>query len=153
MNKIIVVGLEKKFEKFEQGVKKEALGILKVLKKDGVAAEIYLADNKLMRKLNKEYRGKDKAANVLSFVEPKNFPHPDMKGRKYLGEIYLNISVKSITYNLPTTNLLIHSFLHLFGYTHKKKSDRIKMEKKENYALNLLRHRNIANQSNHRRSR
>jgi len=144
MNKIIVVSLEKKFEKFEKGVKKEALGILKIFGKDRVVAEIYLAGDKLMRKLNREYRGKDKAANVLSFVEPKNFPHPDIKDKKYLGEIYLNLThnLQSITNNLqPIINnrLLVHSLLHLFGYTHKKKSDRMEMERIERLLIEKIR--------------
>ena len=67
------------------------MAILKILNKDNVAVDIYLTGNALMRRLNKEYRGKDKVANVLSFVEPINFPHPETKTR-FLGEIYLNAS-------------------------------------------------------------
>ena len=57
------------------------MAILKILNKDNVAVDIYLTGNALMRRLNKEYRGKDKVANVLSFVEPINFPHPETKTR------------------------------------------------------------------------
>lgn len=138
-NKIIVISLEKRFEKFEDEVKKSVLEILKILKKPRVAVEIYLAGDRLMEKLNKEYRGKNKAANVLSFVEPGEFPHPEIK-EKFLGEIYLNVADKT-----DMNFLLIHALLHLFGYTHKKKSDRIKMEKKENHVYHLFRHRNFAN--------
>lgn len=143
MNKIIIVGLERRFKKFEKGVKKIALEILKVLKSDNVAVEIYLASDKLMHKLNKEYRGKDKIANVLSFVEPVGFPHPETKKLRYLGEIYLNIDCCKLS--VISYQLLTHAFLHLFGYTHKKKDDRMKMEKKENYVFNLLRYRNVTN--------
>ena len=150
-NKVEVISLEKKFKIFEKSIKNSALEILKILNKDNVAFDIYLASAALMRRLNKEYRGKDKAANVLSFVEPLNFPHPETKTR-FLGEIYLNLTHDSQS----TTNggckslvvsrkLLIHSILHLFGYTHKKKSDRIKMEKKENHVHHFFRHRNFSN--------
>ena len=148
MNKISVISLEKRFEKFEKGVKKSALEILKILKKDKIAVEIYLAGDRLMKKLNKEYRGKDKAANVLSFVEPEKFPHPETK-EKFLGEIYLNVANESNKSNKTNKTdkiyLLLHAILHLLGYTHKKKSDRMKMEKKENHVYHLLRHRNFAN--------
>lgn len=145
MNKISVISLEKRFEKFEKGVKKSALEILKILKKDKIAVEIYLAGDRLMKKLNKEYRGKDKAANVLSFVEPESFPHPETK-KKFLGEIYLNVANRTNRTDKTDMNfLLIHALLHLLGYTHKKKSDRIKMEKKENHVYHLFRHRNFAN--------
>ena len=96
-----------------------------------------------MRRLNKEYRGKDKVANVLSFVEPLNFPHPETKTR-FLGEIYLNF-IDSDKFVVSCQYLLIHAILHLLGYTHKGKSDRMKMEKKENHVYHLFRHRNFAN--------
>ncbi len=155
-NKITVVSLVGKNKKpacnamrsiagrFEKDIRKDAPAILKILNKDNVAIDIYLAGNVLMRRLNKKYRGKDKAANVLSFVEPLNFPHPETKIR-FLGEIYLNIN-STTNYKLWTTNyLLVHAILHLLGYTHKGKSDRIKMEKKENHVHHLFRHRNFAN--------
>ncbi len=139
-NKITVVSLEKQFKKFEKDIKKVASAIFKILNKDNVAVDIYLTGNALMRRLNKKYRGKDKAANVLSFVEPTNFPHPETKAR-FLGEIYLNFQFS----NFLISQLLIHAILHLLGYTHKGKSDRMKMEKKENHVHHLFRHRNFAN--------
>jgi len=156
-NKITVIGLERQFKKFEKYIQKDALVILKILNKDNVAVDIYLAGNALMRRLNKEHRGKDKTANVLSFVEPLNFPHPETKTR-FLGEIYLDTQTFT-DFTLTNTEksqhksvssqhgsvYLIHAILHLLGYTHKGKSDRIKMEKKENHVHHLFRHRNFAN--------
>lgn len=138
-NKIEVVGFEKRFKKFEKIVGKSIEEILKILKKKNVAVEIFLAGNGLMRQLNREYRGKDKAADVLSFVEPANFPHPEKKER-FLGEIYLNLDEIA-----NTDYLLIHAMLHLLGYSHKRKSDRIKMEKKEKHVYHFFRHRNFEN--------
>lgn len=140
MNKVSVVSSDKRFGKFEKEIKSSALEILKILKKDKAAFEIYLAEDELMKKMNKEYRGKNKAANVLSFIEPESFPHPETK-EKFLGEIYVNFQSS----DFPISQLLIHSILHLFGYTHKKKNDRMKMEKKEKYVYHLFRHRNFAN--------
>ncbi len=85
-----------------------------------------------MKFLNKKFRGKDKAADVLSFNEPKNFVSPPSKFRR-IGEIYLNVS--SIKYQVSSDRLLIHGLLHLLGYVHKKKNDRIKMEKIEQKLL------------------
>ena len=142
-NKITVVSLEKQFKKFGKDVRGDALAIFKILSKNNVAIDIYLASNVLMRRLNKEYRGKDKVTNVLSFVEPLNFPHPETKTR-FLGEIYLNF-IDSDKFVVSCQYLLIHAILHLLGYTHKGKSDRMKMEKKENHVYHLFRHRNFAN--------
>lgn len=144
MNKVAVLSLEKRFKKFDGEIKKTALKILEILKKKNISAEIYLASNQKMRFLNKKFRDKDKPTDVLSFEEPKGFIYPKSRF-KPIGEIYLNMTNDQ----RPTTNdsrellvvgrrLLTHGLLHLFGYNHKKKSDRIKMEKKERQILCLL---------------
>lgn len=157
MNKISVISLDKKFKKFEAEIQGVALKMSEILNKDGVSAEIYLIDSRRMRFLNKKFRGKNKTTTVLSFKEPKNFIYPKSEFKR-IGEIYLNTQ----TFTDPTrTNTeksqhksvssqrgsvyLIHGLLHLFGYDHQKKNDRIKMEKKEEYVHNRLRLRNISN--------
>ena len=75
-----------------------------------------------MRRLNKQYRGKNKTANVLSFALEKGKVGP--------GEIFLNIKEKKLPY------LFLHGMLHLKGYDHVKKSDARKMEKLEQKILN-----------------
>ena len=133
MNKVSVLSLEKRFKKFDGKIKKTALKTFKILKKKNVSAEIYLAGNQKMRFLNKKFRGKNKSTDVLSFEESRNFVNPPSKYRK-IGEIYLNMSdVKGQM--SEAGRLLIHGLLHLFGYNHKKKSDRIKMEKTEQRIL------------------
>lgn len=144
LNKIITTSLDKRFKRNEPATQKTALEALKILKENNALIEIYLIGNRLMRRLNKEFRGKDKTTNILSFVEPINFPHPETKSR-YLGEIYLNAAAK---YKLQTASLIVHGILHLLGYTHKRRNDRMKMEKMEKYVYHRLRHRNISNKGN-----
>lgn len=104
---------------------------LRLLKKKNCYLEIYLLNSQKMKFLNKKFRNKNKAADVLSFPEPKNFPHPESQ-KKFLGEIYLKSPITN--YKLLTT-LLAHGLLHLLGFQHQKKSDRIKMEKKEKFLI------------------
>jgi len=92
--------------------------------------EIYLINSQKMRFLNKKFRGKDKTTTVLSFEEPRNFILPPSKSKK-IGEIYLNSQLP----NYSITQLLTHGLLHLLGYNHQKKNDRIKMEKAEQKLL------------------
>ena len=138
MNKVSVLSLERRFKKFDGKIKKTALKTFKILKKKNVSVEIYLAGNQKMRFLNKKFRGKNKSTDVLSFEEPKGFIYPPSTGGlkfKPIGEIYINMSmVKS---QMSCVGLLIHGLLHLFGYNHKKKNDRIKMEKIEKKILCL----------------
>ena len=110
MNKIGVVSLSKQFQRFEKLIQKLARKVLKVL--------------------NKKFRGKNKTTSVLSFQEPRNFILPPSKQKK-IGEIYLNLQFS----NSQIPQLLIHGLLHLLGYNHQKKSDRIRMEKKEKLVI------------------
>lgn len=155
-NKISVISLDDDFNKFEGKIKRDALKILKILNKTGVSTEIYLAGSSKMKFLNKKFRGKNKPANVLSFEEPRNFIYPHTKRglvlsaqkhrlssfgvgvypKKFrpIGEIYVKLPVT----DYPAGQLLVHGLLHLLGYDHQKKSDRMKMEKLEKSAINKL---------------
>ena len=81
MNKIAVFSSEKEFKKFEKPVFSTVVELLEVLDKNNIYLEIYLAGNKMMKFLNKKFRNKNKAADVLSFNEPIGFPRPELAGR------------------------------------------------------------------------
>lgn len=158
MNKVIIGSQNSGFKQFEKKIKSAVFKILKILKKENIAVEIFLVGDKEIQFLNKTLRKKNKPTNVLSFPEPKNFPHPEFKSKKisYLGVIYLNIpyikkealptgrqgKISLVDIDFLMVKLLIHGMLHLFGFIHKKKNDRIKMEKKEKYVYNSFRYRN-----------
>ena len=127
---IQVITLNKKGERLKKIVLFIAEKSLVYLKKEEIYLEIYLADEFLMKEINQKFRHQDKRAKVLSFIEPKNFPHPETKN-KVLGEIYLHSDYFSKT-GQPKKELvffLVHGLLHLLGYEHFKKRDRIKMER------------------------
>jgi len=128
MNKIFITSLNKKFKKEERKVRLTAVKILKILKKENVSVEIYLAGNVIMKSLNKKLRGKDKIANVLSFEEPEKFISPEAKLKK-IGEVYLNVEQEDRIFSKEF--LLLHGMLHLLGYDHIKEVDSMKMERKE----------------------
>ncbi len=125
-----VIALDKTARKFRQKIAIKSRRLAKVLPKKG-GIEIYLVDDKRMRRLNKQFRGKDKATNVLSFVKPKGFPGPE------LGEVYLDpVYILKNKENLDL--MLAHGVLHILGYDHKQKRDRIIMQKKERELLKKL---------------
>lgn len=122
--KIVVESWNKKFNRVVPEIRMTALKLGRFLGLKNVHFEVYLVDNDFMEK------------NVLAFPAPKRFPRPDIKA-KPLGEIYLNPDyIKKHRENLAY--MLIHGLLHLLGYDHKKKSDIIKMEKKESELLSEL---------------
>lgn len=165
MNKITIISLDKKFDGFENKIKRTAVAVLKILKKDKNIAEIYLIGNRRMKPLNKKFRGKDKPTNILSFQEPSGFVSPQKLAK--LGEIYLNLEMTGDFWSkkvlrqasadakavadrqditgetgkegfLSIERLVIHGIIHLLGYTHEKESDRIKMEKLEHKVLKQI---------------
>lgn len=80
----------------------------------GWELSVVFAGPVLMKNLNKKYRGKNKFANVLSFLLDKK-----------QGEIFLNSTEKNLSY------LFTHACLHLLGYTHDTEKKAKIMEKKE----------------------
>lgn len=123
--------------------------ILKILKLPNCDLDVFLLPHAAMKELKARFFKKQTEPNVLSFVEPVNFPHPEFRSspprrrgtaplkREYLGEIYLN---KSILRKSPdrAAPLLTHGILHLLGYDHKKKKNIIKMEKNEKRILSKI---------------
>lgn len=109
--------------------------ILDILGEKKAILEVYAVDDKYMESLNKRFRGKYSSTNVLSFPYPKDFPRIGLN--KYLGEIYLSPSYikrhgESLEY------MLLHGILHLLGFNHEAKGDRIKMESLEKDVLKKL---------------
>jgi len=131
MNNVAVVSLNSKHRFYEKKIKKTVQEFLRLLKKKNCYLDVFLISSSKMKFLNKKFRGKNKTTSILTFVEPKNFPHPESE-LKYLGEIYLNIGY------IPSEDLnrlIAHGLLHLFGFQHTKKGDRMKMEAKENFLI------------------
>jgi len=158
MNTISLHFLDPKVKPYAQIVRKTLVRGLGLLRKNCAVLDVYFIRNKEMRFLNKNYRGKDKATNILSFEEPKQFPHPELDSRKkssrgrrmrkgvqHLGELYLNISyiqkearVRGTPYSVLFTQYSIHGLLHLLGYKHSTKNDRIQMEKREKFLISNI---------------
>ncbi|MFA6365044.1 MAG: rRNA maturation RNase YbeY [Candidatus Paceibacterota bacterium] len=124
---------QKKFLPLVRVVRSILTSSLPALTKKEVALEAYLVSNAEMKTLNRTFRGKDVSTNVLSF-EAKEFPRADMRDQRYLGEIYLAPDVIK-TKKEDIKLLTVHGLLHLFEYTHAKKSDRMRMERAEDRLL------------------
>jgi len=111
--------IDKKTEKYKKVILKKARLVASFLALEGYL-EIFLVGDKQMKK------------NVLSYVGREtrgSFLRPDIKA-KNLGEIYLNpFYIKEKKDSLLF--MLFHGLLHIAGYDHKQKNDRIRMEKLE----------------------
>ena len=129
---MIIRSLDRRLSRYEKPLRKTTEGFFKFhnIYKE---VDIYIVNSSQIRKLNLKYRGVDKPTDVLAIEDPK---FPGVK-RDSLGEIYLNPSyLKSKPYDIHY--ILIHGLLHLLGFTHQKKSDNMKMEKREKEILKWL---------------
>jgi probable rRNA maturation factor len=97
----------------------------RVLASEKKSVSIALVDRKTMQKINKKYRGQDKATDVLSFSESetKDFLDEEL----FLGEVIICPEESD-----DLKKVLIHGLLHLLGYDHEKSQEEaLKMKKKE----------------------
>ncbi len=90
---------------------------------------VFITDTK-MRRLNHEYRGKDKPTDVLSF----NIDDPKSSSATF-GEVYISAQTaarqaKELGHSLSEEflRLACHGFMHLFGYDHQADREAVKME-------------------------
>lgn len=88
-----------------------------------------LCDNEYIRKLNKEYRNKDSATDVLSFplYEDGNFDTFECISGAMLGDIVISLErareqAAELGHGFlrEVAFLAIHSTLHLLGYDHER---------------------------------
>ncbi|MBK8770198.1 MAG: rRNA maturation RNase YbeY [Rhizobiales bacterium] len=96
-----------------------------------------------MQVLNRDWRGKDKPTNVLSFPAPA-MPVPEGEATP-LGDIALaceTVSREAAEQGKPladhTTHLIVHGTLHLLGYDHETDGEAEDMENEERKILARL---------------
>lgn len=136
---IRVFALEPKFRTLRPRILKLTRALKNLLPSERDCA-VYLLGGKFMKKSGAELRKMyarakklpshraPRAFNVLAFPAVADFPEPE--SQKALGEIYLDVDhIKSRGESLE--RMLIHGYLHLLGFSHGRKDDRIAMEKKE----------------------
>jgi probable rRNA maturation factor len=95
---------------------------------------IALVPDAHIRKLNRQYRGKDYATDVLSF-EPAD---EGLRGPRFLGDLVIATGVArrqareaGHSYRTELRVLALHGFLHLLGYDHDHPDDHGRMARAE----------------------
>lgn len=113
----------------------------------GVPAElgIVLADDALVRRLNRDYRGKDKPTNVLSFAlseDAGETPATPAAAQHLLGDVilaYETVCAEARAQGKPLAHhvihLVVHGTLHLLGHDHQTDAEADRMERLEAHIL------------------
>ena len=100
-----------------------------------ISLTLLLSNNHNIKKLNKDFRNKNKSTDILSFPFNKNFK---ISKQTYIGDIIISYNFinkpKSQTVELFKKKLIkifIHGFLHLLNFDHIKNKDYKRMLKEE----------------------
>ncbi len=108
-----------------------------------------LADDAQLRRLNRDFRGRDKPTNVLSFPaeddDPEAPSEADDTGPRLLGDVALafeTIEREAAAQSKPLaehlSHLAVHGVLHLLGYDHAAPREATRMERLEAAVLASL---------------
>jgi probable rRNA maturation factor len=120
-------------------IKKAIAAAAKAASKPRAELAIVLSDDSAIRALNRDWRGKDAATNVLSFpaAEPGN-----ARVSPHLGDIviaYQTAAREAAAENKPfghhLAHLAVHGYLHLIGYDHETDRAAQRMERLERAVL------------------
>ena len=100
-----------------------------------VGLTLLLSNNKNIKKLNKNFRNKNKPTDILSFPFEKKIK---ISKKTYIGDIIISYdfidkpkSQKLKIFKKKLIKIFIHGFLHLMGFNHLRNGDYKKMLKEE----------------------
>ena len=106
---------------------------------------VVLSSDRLVRRLNRDYRGRDEPTNVLSFAELDEPAGAITAGPRLLGDVILARETvvkeageqgKQAADHLA--HLVVHGVLHLLGYDHQNRCEAQAMESLEREILHGL---------------
>ena len=103
---------------------------------------IFFCDDETIRSYNREYRGVDRATDVLSFPM-FDFVTPELPA--LLGDIVLSVPRAQAqaeeyghSFEREMCFLAAHAALHLIGYDHENEDERAQMETRQREVLSAL---------------
>jgi rRNA maturation RNase YbeY len=129
--------------------------ILSAVRESSAELAVTFVGDRRMRRLNREYRKKDRSTDVLAFaMRDAHTPHTlrQAQGRplclmsRPLGDVVISIPTAQRqarqggrSLDAELTVLLIHGILHLCGYDHERsESDARRMQRRERMILGRL---------------
>ena len=107
-----------------------------------ISLTLLLSNNKNIKKLNQNFRKKNRPTDVLSFPFNKI---TKFSKKTYIGDIIISYnfmdkpkSQKLSSFKEKVVKTFIHGFLHLVGFDHVKNNDYKKMLKEEEFIYNSI---------------
>lgn len=149
---IVYKGIEEN-EKYENIIKEVLKECFREenIQESGLYITVTLTNPDYIKEINAQYRGIDKATDVLSFpmfekdeLEQK-IQKKDFLPEEVLGDIVISIlkvEEQAVEYGhsfeRELSYMVVHGFYHLMGYDHIEEADKKLMRPKEEKILNIL---------------
>ncbi len=122
----------------ESHIRTTAMAVLKAMEIEDQATElsVVLSNDKFIQVLNKQWRGKDKPTNVLSFPQEE----PELMGDVIMAfeTVKREATEQDKDFEDHAKHLIVHGVLHLLGHDHEEDEEAEKMEALEIRILNAL---------------
>ena len=143
MNLIDIINEQKVIEIDADLIGRLSVRILEILVRQGVELCVVLTDNADIQALNREYLGRDRPTNVISFPQQEGVGPQG----SHLGDVVISVeraAEEALEAGMETMDriraLLVHGICHLCGYNHEGVSEEMtrEMEAVEERVLSLL---------------
>lgn len=99
---------------------------------------VIVTNDRVIRRLNRTYRRKDKPTDVLSFSYLEN----GMGNEGLAGDVFVSHQTLArdarrlgVTRQHLALRIVVHGFLHVVGYDHENDADALRMERRERVLL------------------
>ncbi len=140
---VLIKNKQRKHRLDTRGLRKFTQGVMDFLGCGGKELSLVLASDSQITQINRDYLGKDKPTNVISFsMLEGEFGDLDSG---LLGDVIISVdtayqhaAVSGIAPVDELQYLVIHGILHLVGYDHETKEEGQKMRKKEAEVFSAL---------------
>jgi probable rRNA maturation factor len=128
-----------------KNLRKAAEKILNVLGLHDSELSVAIVGDRGIRRLNRDYLGRDKPTNVISFaMQEGDFPGLNAS---LLGDVVISAATCAreadeggVGFDARLSFLLLHGILHLTGFDHERsgEAEAVRMEEKERELFSLL---------------
>lgn len=137
---LVKSALWKKPRAIEALVRRAVAAAGAVLPTSGAELAIVLTDDSAIRVLNRDWRGIDRATNVLSFPSDNPSGQPPIIGDIVLAyeTVAREARAERKAFAHHVAHLVVHGYLHLLGYDHERDKDAEVMERLEGKILRRL---------------
>jgi probable rRNA maturation factor len=124
-----------------RGLERVTEVLLAEIGESGASVALSLVGDAAIRRMNREYRGTDRATDVLSFpllAARESGPPQPHEPERLLGDVVISVDAAGrqaanydATLDAELRRLLIHGVLHLVGHDHEEATERARMEAEE----------------------